>query len=104
MLHCVRFTLHVMGRFDIDITNGGDERPQMLDERMQEIVERAGYRSSSWLRALLLLGILYRLAKDRRLDKTLLAVLLASVGLDVGHQLYYQWKQGSIRTDPPEAE
>jgi hypothetical protein len=73
----------------------GEEPPQehQLDERMQQNVRRAGDKAS----VIFLLGTLAllgrRLVRDRELDRGLLALLLAGVGVDVGYQLYYQWNQ-----------
>lgn len=73
----------------------GEEEPDdlHLDERMRENLRRSAYTAQGVLLLGLLLLFVVRLVRDRELDRGLLGLFLAGLGVDVGLQLYYQWKQ-----------
>jgi len=73
----------------------GDDAPGdlHLDERMRENLRQSAHTSQGVLLLGLLLLLVARLVRDRELDRGLLGLFLAGLGVDVGLQLYYQWKQ-----------
>lgn len=83
-----------------DFTTSDDtaETPEMMDERLQEIVQKSGYKTNNSVRGVLVLAILYKLVTERTVDRTLVAVLSLTLGLDIAYQLYYQYQQGLFPT------
>lgn len=80
------------------ITGESSDAPPEIDERLQRIVRKSGYKTNNQLRGLLVVAILYRLLKERQFDRTLAVVLLFTLVVDIGYQLYYQYQQGLFPT------